>query len=213
MQLRVKHKRGQSVISTLSLSSKVEQLLSELSTLTQIPVHLVRILRGFPPVPLDTSDRNSSLEACGFQVRDSILVEELPETKAVQPPPKPQLPIKPMQSEASLSDAPKGILLRQVVPSDNSCLFTSISYCLSGMSGKNCCFQRYLNNCYYKGKQDRTAGSFMRELVASTVVSQPEQYNEALLGKPIKEYSNWILKVLLNQLSHVHYSPLYATLP
>lgn len=42
----------------------------------------------------------------------------------------------------------------------------------------------------------------MRELVASTVVNQTEQYNEALLGKPNKEYKKWILQVKV----HVVYS-------
>ncbi len=35
----------------------------------------------------------------------------------------------------------------------------------------------------------------MRELVASTVINQPEQYSEAVLGKPNKEYQKWILQV------------------
>lgn len=35
----------------------------------------------------------------------------------------------------------------------------------------------------------------MRELVAQTIVSQPDQYGEALLGKPVKEYQKWILQV------------------
>ena len=35
----------------------------------------------------------------------------------------------------------------------------------------------------------------MRELVASTVKNQSEQYNEAFLGKPNKEYQKWILQV------------------
>lgn len=46
------------------------------------------------------------------------------------------------------------------------------------------------------GKPDTKSSSFMRELVASTVMSQPDQYNEALLGKPNKEYKEWILQVL-----------------
>ena len=34
----------------------------------------------------------------------------------------------------------------------------------------------------------------MRELVASTVGSQPEQYTEAFLGRPNKDYQKWILQ-------------------
>lgn len=132
VHLRVKHKGGQSIISSLLLSSTIEHLLSELSILTQIPVHLVKVLRGFPPVPLDTSNWNSSLEDCGFQARDSILVEELAETKQVHPPQAQKMTNMQVPFETSPSEAPTGILMRQVVPSDNSCLFTSISFCISG---------------------------------------------------------------------------------
>lgn len=127
MQLRVKHKGGQSVISTLSLTSRVEQLLDELSKSTQIPVHLVKILRGFPPIAVDISDKSVSLSECGLQERDTILVEELIETQPVQP-----LPVSHEDSTELGKIAPTGILLRKVVPSDNSCLFTSIGFCLSG---------------------------------------------------------------------------------
>ncbi|XP_046650193.1 ubiquitin thioesterase OTU1-like [Daphnia pulicaria] len=170
MQLRVKHKGGQSVISTLSLTSRVEQLLDELSKSTQIPVHLVKILRGFPPIAVDISDKSVSLSECGLQERDTILVEELIETQPVQ-----SLPVSHEDSTELGKIAPAGILLRKVVPSDNSCLFTSIGFCLSG-------------------KPDPKSSSFMRELVGSTVISQTETYNEALLGKPNKEYQKWILQ-------------------
>ena len=56
------------------------------------------------------------------------------------------------------------------------------------------------------GKPDfQQSSSFMRELVASTVMSQPEEYNEALLGKPIKEYSKWILQVFLTKKELYYY--------
>ena len=35
----------------------------------------------------------------------------------------------------------------------------------------------------------------MREIVASAVKNQPEQYSEALLGKSNKDYQKWILQV------------------
>lgn len=34
----------------------------------------------------------------------------------------------------------------------------------------------------------------MRELVANVIASQPEEYNDAILGKPNEEYCKWILK-------------------
>lgn len=129
MQIRVKHKGGQSVISSLSLTSHVEQLLEELSKSTLIPVHLIRILRGFPPVVMDITNKSAPLSDCGLQERDTILVEELPDTQPLQ-----SLPSAPSTLESMEQDntTTSGILLRKVVPSDNSCLFSSIGFCLSG---------------------------------------------------------------------------------
>ncbi len=132
MQLRVKHKGGQSVISNLTLTSSVEELLGELSKCTQIPANSVKILRGFPPVAMDVSNRAASLGQCGLQERDTVLVEELPaEIKPVQA----TLSADSVPSEAEMgnSEIPTGILMRKVVPADNSCLFTSIGFCLSGI--------------------------------------------------------------------------------
>ena len=111
MQLRVKHKGGQSVISSLSLSSTVEQLLDELSKSTQIPVHLIKILRGFPPVAADISVKNASLSECGLQERDTILVEELPDTQPIKLPST----VCNKDSVEEGENVPSGILLRRVV--------------------------------------------------------------------------------------------------
>ena len=61
---------------------------------------------------------------------------------------------------------------RRIVPDDNSCLFSSIAYCV---------------------RQGRMAAADMRSLVAQAVVSDPEQWNEAILGKEPSEYAAWIL--------------------
>lgn len=132
MQLRVKHKGGQTILSNLSPTSRVEQLLEELSKSTQIPVHLVKVLRGFPPVVMDISDKTISLSECGIQEKDTILVEELPNIHPSQN----SLPVNIETTQGNTeqeANAPAGILLRKVVPSDNSCLFTSIGFCLSGI--------------------------------------------------------------------------------
>lgn len=81
LQLRVKHKGGQSVISSLSLDSRVEQLLDELANSLQMQRGLVKVLKGFPPTAVDISDQNASLSSVGFQSREQILVEEIPDIK------------------------------------------------------------------------------------------------------------------------------------
>ena len=61
---------------------------------------------------------------------------------------------------------------RRIVPDDNSCLFSSIAYCV---------------------RQGRMAAGEMRSLVAQAVVSDPVQWSEAILGKEPSEYAAWIL--------------------
>ena len=68
-----------------------------------------------------------------------------------------------------------GILLKQVVDADNSCLFTSIGFILSG-------------------KVDTTCGGYMREIIASTVHNEKETYNSGILGRDNAEYCAWIMQ-------------------
>ncbi len=68
------------------------------------------------------------------------------------------------------------MLVRQVVPADNSCLFASINFCVSG-----------------KNSGDSPA-TFMRDVIAASVSSDPERFNEAILGKPNADYCAWIQK-------------------
>ncbi|CAL8120107.1 unnamed protein product [Orchesella dallaii] len=78
----------------------------------------------------------------------------------------------------STGSEPSGLLLRQIVPSDNSCLFTSVTYCLSG-----------------EVSPDNEGGSsFLRELIANTVAADTNRFNEAILGRPNEEYVSWIKK-------------------
>jgi ubiquitin thioesterase OTU1 len=201
LQLRVKHKGGQSIVSSLNTDSRVQELQEELSRLTQIPVNQIKVLRGFPPSAIDLSNPSQTLlSECGIQERDTILVEELkaaemiPQTKGV--PQTDEL----LSAQSSMDTS--GILLRKVVPSDNSCLFTSIGFCLSGIYFKilyHAMFCNYVFNIkiinfisFSIGKCDKNSSSLMRELVAATVKSQPEMYSEALLGKPNKDYCKWI---------------------
>lgn len=62
------------------------------------------------------------------------------------------------------SEKLNGILLKQVVDADNSCLFSSIGYILNG-------------------KVDPTVGSYMRQIIAQTVHNEKETYTSAFLGR------------------------------
>lgn len=67
-----------------------------------------------------------------------------------------------------------GILLKQVVDADNSCLFSSIGFILNG-------------------KVDTTCGSYMRQIIAQTVHNEKETYSSGFLGRDNAEYCAWIM--------------------
>ncbi|KAL1207081.1 OVARIAN TUMOR DOMAIN-containing deubiquitinating enzyme 2 [Cardamine amara subsp. amara] len=66
----------------------------------------------------------------------------------------------------------EGIIVRRVIPSDNSCLFNAISYVMD---------------------KDKKKAPELRQVIATTVASDKEKYNEAFLGKTNEEYCAWIL--------------------
>lgn len=73
-------------------------------------------------------------------------------------------------SFSSLHRIPKRI----EVPDDNSCLFNAVSYCFE-------------NHTF-------DMSTVLREITSSIILSNPELYNEAMLGKGNQEYSEWISK-------------------
>ncbi|KAI8040317.1 ubiquitin thioesterase OTU1 [Drosophila gunungcola] len=85
----------------------------------------------------------------------------------------PELPVAP--TESGPNGDFNGILLKKVVPADNSCLFTSIRFVLNG-------------------KVDNEGSEMMRHIIAQEVAADPQSYNDAVLGKSNAEYCAWIQK-------------------
>lgn len=86
-------------------------------------------------------------------------------------------PEKPSTADQEVSkqlQQDRGFLMRKVVPSDNSCLFTSVNFALTG-------------------NLDLSCGREMRKLIAKVVSSDKETYNDAFLEKSNKEYAKWIM--------------------
>ncbi|KAJ6887121.1 OTU-like cysteine protease family protein [Populus alba x Populus x berolinensis] len=77
----------------------------------------------------------------------------------------------PLSSWFLIIDIMEGIVVRRVIPSDNSCLFNAVGYVMD---------------------HDKNKAYGLRQVIAGTVASDPEKYNEAFLGKPNGEYCNWI---------------------
>ncbi|EFJ13476.1 hypothetical protein SELMODRAFT_181660 [Selaginella moellendorffii] len=66
----------------------------------------------------------------------------------------------------------ESVVVRRIIPADNSCLFNAVGYVM---------------------EHNKSKSSELREVIAATVISDPESYNEAFLGKPNGDYCQWIL--------------------
>lgn len=173
--LRMKCKTGQMVIKGLTPQSTVGELRSKLCSLANIKDKALHVLSGYPPKPLDLNRYDRTLDEVGVISGDTLIVEErqiCSETTQRQPstPPDSRRP----HIEDSQLDRP-GILMRKVVPADNSCLFTSIGFVLGG-------------------KVDPSCAPFMRQIIAEMVASDSDRFSEAILGQPNSAYCEWILK-------------------
>jgi ubiquitin thioesterase OTU1 len=74
---------------------------------------------------------------------------------------------------ASAEPMPDGrVVLRRAVADDNSCLFSAVGYVARG---------------------SRAAAPALRALVAEAVLANPEEWSEAVLGRPPAEYARWIV--------------------
>lgn len=195
LTLKVKTKDGEHIVADLTSGATVDELKRKIASVTGIAANRQQVLEGFPPKRLDLSDNAQTLDACGIRNGLKLIVEEtaVPEVPVPSASTTPASPSRPAaasgssfaaEARASAMDFEHesidngfsaGILLKKVVPSDNSCLFTSIGYLLNGRVDPEC-------------------AQFMREIIATTVAKDLETYNPAVLGKSNEEYCEWIQK-------------------
>lgn len=141
--LKVKTKQGQHVVSNLSADETIGNLKSKISELTRIPAEGLNVLVGFPPKPLDLSTNENLISASGIINGDTLIVEEKSIPDVVPKRNNLQLEedvilAQQFANEDENASSSQGILLKQVVPSDNSCLFTSIGEKLCNLCMKRC---------------------------------------------------------------------------
>ena len=202
VSLRVKCEGGQGVVRGLLAEDSLEKLIShaleQLGLATADHQATVRILNGFPPKPVDLSDRDKSISSAGIRSGDTIIFQvgqsqtsssssssqsaqagDSTSTTATAATVPQSLDAKSSSNKRLKTDnvgsgPSSGKLQRKVVPADNSCLFTSINYCMSGA---------------VVGSEH---SAFMREVIASVVSSDPAKYCEAYLGRTNADYTRWI---------------------
>lgn len=145
LALKIKSKSGQHILKddSLSLQSTLSDLKCHLSKLTQIAAPNLQIRIGFPPSIVSKND-GERLEKLGIKNGDTLIVEENVDTSAscngLTAPSGPTIERATLEQPsgktthhvAESQGQGSGVLLRRVVPSDNSCLFTSIGFVLNG---------------------------------------------------------------------------------
>ncbi|XP_045765924.1 ubiquitin thioesterase OTU1 [Maniola jurtina] len=174
LAFKVKSKNGQQVLKDLTSESTVGELKVFLSSISDVSCERICVLCGYPPKPIDVSNDSKKLSDIGLKTGETLIVEEKspPATPTVVKPDIPT-PVENGVSHNSIEPCRPGILMKKVVPSDNSCLFTSIGFVLNG-------------------NVDTSVHTLMRQIIAMEVASDNDTYNEALLGRPNAEYCAWI---------------------
>jgi ubiquitin thioesterase OTU1 len=185
--IRVRTKKGMFKMQNLTANSTLNDLKKAISDLSGIQYSLIKILKGYPPKILENSlNDNTTLSSIYIKDGDLLTIEEytssnsslqnnnnstLSATTLTNFNKSKEIPIL-KDNKNKLELSLDGILLRKIVPANNSCLFTSVFYVIED------------------GKLDLDCQKFMRELIAQTVKSD-ETFNEGVLGKPKNEYCDW----------------------
>lgn len=130
--LRVKTKSGQKVVNGLTPRDKVSELKFKLSELTGINIEMLHVLGGFPPKALDLANGKATLDETGITSGDTLIVEEKSQVIDNKIDDNADTPRSHIVNSESIADIP-GVLMKKIVPADNSCLFTSVGYVLNGI--------------------------------------------------------------------------------
>lgn len=195
--IKCKTENGSFVMKTVNSESTVQELKMHLSDKTDLKPECIKILCGYPPKAL-TDDANSlKLQDVNIRSGETVIVERKNVTECGATRSEVYFPTS---SEAVINEVKQGkelplaaenptssdgaepysdflsggIMMRHVVPSNNSCLFASVYFVLSN------------------GDLNPEKSTELRKLIARVVSENPEKYTAAFLGMPNKDYCAWI---------------------
>lgn len=160
LTLRVRTKKGVVRIDNLTSNSTMEDLKKSIIDLTGSSEF--KVLMGYPPKQIKNLNESSTLVQNSIKDGELFTLEES----------KSEITLPSQGSSKKIIDS--AVLLRKVVPADNSCLFTSVNYVMEN------------------GVLNLECQKSMRELIAKTVKNDAVSFNEGILGKSNSEYCDWI---------------------
>lgn len=187
MRVKLKSKHGSGVLSVgdyVTIGSFLEAIkLQHPSLLGEESVVAIKV--GFPPITVDINPQKTLTEA-GINNGDQVILEL--GTDGRKGPVLAAAPtLETQKVVAAQSEIPSvymsamlQFLILRNIPDDNSCMFNSISYALFG--------------CHSYKPGNVSPASNLRTIVADEIRSRPDQYDEVVLGRPVGEYCEWILK-------------------
>jgi ubiquitin thioesterase OTU1 len=184
----------------LTPSSSYLELQDVVEQITGIPPAQQKLLKGYPPQEISSSDVLLPIWSLGIQSGDSIIVEKinLPENllaamtgqrqpsatkqrststvrqQPVQQNKNPAITTETHSQPFAALDPQQKNVKRKVVAANNSCLFASISFLFEGHS--------------------LAKAAELRQLAADVISSDPTTYSEVLLGKSNNDYVKWLRK-------------------
>jgi len=179
LQLKIRHPAGQFVLDNLHSNSSLYDLKHEISKKINKPISALTLRSGYPPQILNLPDI-TTLDSLGLESGMAVNVEvnEAAQTQPATTKSQGTDNSNNVKSEESFQQIPNPdglIMIRRVIPADNSCLFNCIGYCLENKS------------------MDRARE--LREIACGYIMSEPEKYNEAFLGgKSNSAYCEWLMK-------------------
>lgn len=182
LSLKVKFRSGQCILSELTGESTVKDLVDAVSSVVNEKPSTLRLSFGYPPKQLSFSgdSQNLLLKQVPLLSGDTLIVDSI--NPAVAPASQPSTTTS-IAANAK-SDFSNPHLVRLTAPSDNSCLFTSVLFCVDNADKHQPIGAQVITNT--------AAVAQMRELIASIVLSDPDRYSEAFLGMPNFQYSQSI---------------------
>jgi len=168
LKLEIVYQRTKFTLSSSGRAS-IYDLKRFISKKYEIPIETIVLQIGQTRVKLELPD-NTILDNTGLMSGDSIVVIAK------------QSSLRRLNSQTNktvstrfqqVPDKNGLIMIKRVIPADNSCLFNSIAYAMENKS--------------------RNYAGYLRQIVASYIASEPEKYNEAYLDMSNEKYQKWIV--------------------
>lgn len=189
MRLKLKSNTGVSTINLDDNSKLFKDFLDDIQQNKELHENgsevVASIKKGFPPKPIDLSySRDTTISDKEIKDGDQLLIDfasfkrKVTVESSLSPQPAEKKPnLREDIPSAYIESINKYLILRNI-PDDNSCLFNSISYAVSG----------------YDSYNNISPPDELRTVVTNYIHDDHELYSDLILGRPRNEYCEWIKK-------------------